>query len=82
MLIQTKVDKDKDTTLNPYLITAIEKRDYDYENDEDKEYYLYISMLTSEDHYYKRTFKDKEERDREYNSLVAEWSFALKQLKD
>jgi uridine kinase len=44
----------------------------------DKEYYLYISMLTSEDHYYKRTFKDKKERDREYNSLVAEWSLALK----
>lgn len=79
MLIQTKVDKDKDTTLNPYLITAIEKRDYDYdyENDEDKEYYLYISMLTSEDHYYKRTFKDKKERDAEYELLVAEWTQAL-----
>ena len=78
MLIQTKVDKDKDTTLNPYLITAIEKRDYDYENDEDKEYYLYISMLTSEDHYYKRTFKDKKERDAEYELLVVEWTQALK----
>ena len=78
MLIQTKVDKDKDTTLNPYLITAIEKRDYDYDNDEDKEYYLYISMLTSEDHYYKRTFKDKKERDTEYELLVAEWTQALK----
>ena len=77
MLIQTKVDKDKDTTLNPYLITAIEKRDYDYENDEDKEYYLYISMLTSEDHYYKRTFKDKKERDAEYELLVTEWTQAL-----
>ena len=78
MLIQTKVDKDKDTTLNPYLITAIEKRDYDYENDEDNVYYLYISMLTSEDHYYKRTFKDKKERDAEYELLVAEWSLAFK----
>lgn len=78
MLIQTKVDKDKDTTLNPYLITAIEKRDYDYKNDKDKEYYLYISMLTSEDHYYKRTFKDKKERDAEYELLVAEWSLAFK----
>lgn len=76
MLIQTKVDKDKDTTLNPYLITAIEKRDYDY--DEDKEYYLYISMLTSEDHYYKRTFTNKKERDAEYELLVAEWTQALK----
>lgn len=78
MLIQTKVDKDKDTTLNPYLITAIEKRDYDYDNDGDKVYYLYISMLTSEDHYYKRTFKDKKERDAEYELLVAEWTQALK----
>lgn len=77
MLIQTKVDKDKDTTLNPYLVTAIEKRDYDYEDDEDKKYYLYISMLTSEDHYYKRIFKDKEERDAEYELLVAEWTQAL-----
>lgn len=78
MLVQTKVDKDKDTTLNPYLITAIEKRDYDYENDEDKEYYIYISMLTSEDHYYKRIFKDKQERDAEYELLVYEWTQALK----
>lgn len=78
MLIQTKVDKDKDTTLNPYLITAIEKRDYDYDNDEEKEYYLYISMLTSEDHYYKRTFTNKEERDAEYELLIAEWTQALK----
>lgn len=78
MLVQTKVDKDKDTTLNPYLITAIEKRDYDYENDEDKEYYIYISMLTSEDHYYKRIFKDKKERDAEYELLVYEWTQALK----
>ena len=77
MLIQTKFDKDKDTTLNPYLITAIEKRDRDYD-DENKEYYLYISMLTSEDHYYQRTFTNKEERDAEYELLVAEWAQALK----
>lgn len=78
MLIQTAVDKDGDTTLNPYLITAIEKREYDYDKNENKEYYIYISMLTSEDHYYKRTFTNKKERDMAYETLISDWSMALR----
>lgn len=33
---------------------------------------------SSEDHYYKRTFINKKERDMAYETLISDWSMALR----
>lgn len=86
MLIQIKDHEGKEVTLNPHLITSIEKQEryideYYFDDDADetyKEYCIYIYVSSSNNHYYKQSFNNEKDRDAEYEELIIKWKLALK----